>query len=450
MRNAGSRREGADDTIVALASPPGGSERAVVRLSGARAFAVSRRLAPVPRRRGIYLLRIPGGGMFVPCQAWSMPAPRSYTREDVVEFHLPGCPPLVRRMVDRLISAGARPAEPGEFTRRAFVNGRLDLIQAEAVLAVIRASSDEEMRTAGLLLEGTFSRRLHEMEDRLLSLCADLEASIDFVDQDIDLLPTGEALRRVSDLRAESARLLAESRVMEFGWDAPTAFLVGPPNAGKSTLFNALVGGRSLTSDIPGTTRDLLEGRLGALKIVDAPGLFDRRAPTDLDRIAAQRAERAARQADLWIVVVDALAPERVAAAAAWTRSSVPVVTKADLVGWDEARRIASRLPLADPEIVSGTTGEGVDALRRRLAEWGKGGSAGSEARFALPRRQRALLREAVRSLDAAAGALRADRGVELAALDARAAMQALGALSGRQVDEDLLTRLFERFCIGK
>ena len=182
-------REERRSTIVALSSAPGGGERAVLRLSGPRAAAIARRIAPVPARRGVRHGTGRIAGAVFPCSAWFMPAPRSYTREDVVELHLPGSPPLARAALDLLLDSGARAAEPGEFTRRAFRSGRIDLAQAEAVLSVIRAGADADLSAAAALLQGRFSRKLAGIEDRLTSLAADIEASIDFVDQDIDLLP---------------------------------------------------------------------------------------------------------------------------------------------------------------------------------------------------------------------------------------------------------------------
>jgi len=416
----------------------------VIRLSGPRAFPLARRIVPLARGRGVRRGTGRLGEATFPCDAWSMPAPRSYTREDVVEIHLPGAPPLARAAVDRLLDLGARSADPGEFTRRAFQNGRIDLAQAEAVLAAIRAGSDAELSAAAALLQGEFSRRVAGLEDRLTSFAADVEASIDFVDQDIDLLPSVEALRRLRDLGRELSALLADSRAAEVASDAPAAFLVGPRNAGKSTLFNALAGTDAITSDVPGTTRDLLEGRVEGLRLFDAPGLPGEGAAGAVDREAAHRAEKAIRGADLWVVVVDATAPE-VPCAPEPGRPAVAVVTKSDLA---DGTAVAGRLPIPDAVVVSAVTGHGIGELRSRLREWA--GAAGPGARFTLSRRQLALLRQARRSLDRAAESFRAERSPEFAALDARAALDALGGITGRRVDEEILDRIFTRFCVGK
>jgi tRNA modification GTPase len=416
----------------------------VIRLSGPRAFSLARRIVPLPRGRGVRRGTGRLGDSTFPCEAWSMPAPRSYTREDVVEIHLPGAPPLARAAVDRLLDLGARSAEPGEFTRRAFQNGRIDLAQAEAVLAAIRAGSDAELSAAAALLQGEFSRRVAGLEDRLTSFAADVEASIDFVDQDIDLLPAGEAIHRLRDLRREVSDLLTDSRAAEVASDAPAAFLVGPRNSGKSTLFNALAGTDAITSEVPGTTRDLLEGRVEGLRLYDAPGLPGEGAAGPVDREAALRAEEAIRGADLWVVVVDATTPA-VPCAPEPGRPAVAVVTKSDLA---DGSAVAGTLPIPDAVVVSAVTGYGLGELRSRLREWA--GAAGPGARFTLSRRQLALLRQARRSLDRASESFRSARSPEFAALDARAALDAIGGITGRRADEEILDRIFSRFCVGK
>jgi tRNA modification GTPase len=363
-----------------------------------------------------------------------MPAPRSYTREDVVELHLPGSPPLARAVLDALLAAGARAAEPGEFTKRAFRSGRIDLAQAEAVLAVIHAGAESELAAAAALLQGAFSRTVAAIEDRLASLAADVEASIDFVDQDIDLLPSASALERVRRIRREIAGLLADSRSSDIAADAPTAFLVGLPNAGKSTLFNALTGESSLTSGTPGTTRDLLEGRAEGVRLFDAPGLWEGGGPA-LDRAASARAREAMLHADLWIVVIDGQDPRPPALGSG--PPVITVVTKSDL-----GSAAVDGLP------VSAVTGAGLDELRARLGDWS--GAEGPGARFALSRRQLALLRQARRSLDRAAESFKAGRSPEFPALDARSALEAMGGITGRRADEEILDRIFTRFCIGK
>ena len=366
-----------------------------------------------------------------------MPGPRSYTGEPVVELHLPGSPPLARAVLDAILDAGARAAEPGEFTRRAFLHGRIDLAQAEAVLAVIRSGANSELEAAAALLHGTFSRHVTAIEDRLTSFIADIEASIDFVDQDIDLLPAAVAQERARGLHCELSVLLEDSRSAEVASDAPTAFLVGPPNAGKSTLFNALTGSGALTSGVAGTTRDLLEGSVEGVRLFDAPGLWEEGGGGTLDREAARRAGEAMRHADFWVVVVDGTAP-RPPLLPDSSRPRITVITKAD---------VAAASP-GDALSVSAVTGRGLEELRVRLRDWSA--SDGPGARFALSRRQLGLLRQARRSLDRVGESFKAGRSPEFAALDARAALQSIGGITGRHVDEAILDQIFTRFCVGK
>jgi tRNA modification GTPase len=397
----------------------------VVRLSGPRAVAAG------GSRPGAVVFR----------------APRSYTREDVVEIHLPGSPPLVEALLRDLVEAGARPARPGEFTLRAFLNGRLDLAQAEAVERVISAEDEEERRAALGQLEGGFSRRLRGLEESLLDLVADAEAAIDFADQDIEIVTVEEVRRRAGDVLTELRALRAETASARVPDGRPTAVLLGPPNAGKSALFNALTGSDALVTDTAGTTRDVLEAELDAgirVRLFDTAGIQEAEG---VDAEAVRRARGAAGRADVVLFVVDAADWERALPLEPRGRPAILVVNQCDRApGLEVGRRFHTR------EVVctSARTGEGLPALKRVLGDMlGKGEVGGAGARFRVDFRQRALLREAEAALDRAAGTA-AGLGMEFVALDLRAALDALGGLSGRAIEEDLLDRIFSRFCLGK
>jgi tRNA modification GTPase len=364
-----------------------------------------------------------------------MPAPHSYTREDVVELHLPGAEPLVRDAIERCLRAGARAAEPGEFTRRAFLNGRLDLAQAEAVQALIAARSQDEVRAAAGLLRGEFSREVRAVEEAALALCAAVEAALDFVDQDIEIVAPAEARARAEEIRLRLERLLAETAARRVAGAAPTAFLYGAPNAGKSSLFNRLTGADAIVSPVPGTTRDLLVAECAGVRLVDAPGMFEAEG-ADAEAVARARAE--AEHADVWIVVMDATEPM----APDVRRPAIRVVNKCDL------RR---NLPMREALFTSAVTGEGIDALRHKLAEFARGEGAGAAgARFSVSVRQRELLEGARAAFGRAAAALGGGLGMEFVALDLRGGLEALGAVTGRSINDDLLQRIFEKFCVGK
>jgi tRNA modification GTPase len=413
------------DTIVALSTPAGCGLEAIVRLSGPRAIDLAGDL--------------PGAVVFR--------APRTYTREDMVELHLPGAPPLVSRRIRGLIEKGARPARPGEFTLRAFLNGRIDLAQAEAVERLVSAEDEEDRRSALDQVEGAFSRKLRDIEEQVLNLCADAEAAIDFVDQDIELLPVDQAIERARAARLELSRLLEDSAARAVFDGRPTAALSGLPNAGKSALFNALSGADALVSGVPGTTRDVLAAEVDVgfkVRLVDAPGEQD---VAGLDGEAVRRSREALRRADLLLFVVDASDAGPAVPLEPRGRPAVLVLNKCDL-SRNESDRCRFRLPEA--VWTSARTGEGVAELKGILRSMLGGGEPDrSAARFRISLRQGALLREAAAALARAAGAA-PGLGPEFVAADLRAALAALGGVSGRSSDEELLDRIFSRFCLGK
>jgi tRNA modification GTPase len=422
IENRASRGDGPSDsvdTIVALSTPPGAGLRAIVRLSGPRAVEIAGAL--------------PG--------ALTLPGPRTYTREDIVEIHLPAAPPLVDRLLRALLDRGARPARPGEFTLRAFLNGRIDLAQAEAVEQLIAAEGEEERRAALDQLEGAFSRRLREIEESILDLCADSEAAIDFVDQDIEILPVAAAVDRARSLRTSLRNLMSETAARQVADERPVAALVGAPNAGKSALFNALTGSDAIVSDVPGTTRDVLSAELDVgfrVRLLDAPG--DQEA-AGLDGEAVRRSRDAIRRADLAILVVDA-ATAAAPPPAPKGRPAILVLSKSDLV--------RDRVEVRNAVWTSARTGEGLPELKRLLRLMlGQDDAGRSGARFRVTLRQRALLREAEAALERAAETA-PGMGMEFVAADLRVALAALGGVSGRASDEELLDRIFSRFCLGK
>lgn len=426
MPRKSSRASSSSDTIAAVSSPPGAGLRAVVRLSGPDAAALA---AGEP---GAVLFR----------------APRSYTGEDVAELHLPGSPPLVEACLRRLAERGARPARPGEFTLRAFLNGRMDLSRAEAVERLIAAEDDAERRAALEALAGGFSDRLRRIEALVLDLTADVEASIDFVDQDIEILPLSEAADRAAALAKDLADLLRETAAARVADERPVAALYGPANAGKSTLFNALTGGRAIISDREGTTRDVLEGELEVggrrVRLLDAAG---QRGGEGIDAEAERRARAAAEAADLVLFVVDAADWER---ARKWVLRGRPAILVVNKIDRASAEGAAGGLGMSEAVAVSARTGAGLEELRERIARRLAGDEAPvSGARYRVSVRQHGLLREAREALGRAASSGPA-LGVECLALDLRAALEALGGVTGRCVGEDLLDRIFSRFCLGK
>jgi len=411
------------ETIVALSTPPGSGLRAVVRLSGPRAVEIAGAL--------------PGAVI------WK--APRTYTREDLVEIHLPSSPPLVDRLLRSMVDRGARPARPGEFTLRAFLNGRLDLAQAEAVEQLISAEGEDDRRAALDQLEGSLSRRLRRIEGELLDLCADAEAAIDFVDQDIEILPVAEAQRRGRATLEALRDLVSVTEARRTSDQRPTVALHGLPNAGKSALFNALSGSDAIVSDVAGTTRDVLSAEVDVgfpIRLLDTPG---EAAAAGLDGEAVRRSRDAVRRADLVLFVVDGSRADASTSIEPKGPAAILVLSKADLGGDGSARR---SFQFREAVWTSAKTGEGISDLRRKIAGFlGREGRPG--ARFRVSLRQAVLLREAEAALDRAVAAA-PGMGMEFVSADLRAGLSALGGISGRSTDEDLLDRIFSRFCLGK
>ncbi len=440
------------DTIVAIATAAGSAGIGVVRLSGPRATAIARDLGDRtlrPRPAHHVRFRDAGGDAIDDGIALLFAAPASFTGEDVVELQAHGSPPVLRELVARCVALGARMARPGEFSERAFLNGRLDLAQAEAVADLIAAGDARAARAARRALDGVFSQRVDALAADLLRLRVHVEAAIDFADEPLDTLG-GDAVRRgLAGTQAALAGLLAETERGQKLRDGLHAVLVGPPNAGKSSLLNALAGSeRAIVTDIAGTTRDLLRETLRVdgleLTLVDTAGL--REGGDAIEREGMRRAQAELARTDLALVVLDARAPEAGRAAVGPALAGIGQVlwlhNKADLLD-------APPTP-ADGEslVVSARTGLGLDALHARLRALAGAGDA-SEGAFTARARHVAALRSAAGELEAALAACDSE-ALELAAESLRAAHDALGAITGKVGADALLGHIFASFCIGK
>lgn len=425
-------------TIFAPASGGGRAALTVLRLSGPAAGSLLEALAgglPPPRRASLRSLRAPDSGETLDraLVLW-FPAPASYTGEDCAELHLHAGSAVVEGVAAALVALGARPAEPGEFTRRAFLNGRMDLLQAEAVADLTDAESTAQRRQALAQLEGKLGALYRGWTARLLALLAEAEAAIDFPDEGISAPDNAAAIAR---LRAKLATHLADDRRGERIRAGLTVVVAGPPNAGKSSLVNALAGRDvAITAATPGTTRDLLETRivLGGvpLILVDTAGLRDSTDPVEAEGVRRARSRLAA--ADLIIAVTDATAPTPFALDAA-----APVLT------------LANKIDLAPPPpdadlAVSALTGAGLDELRERLARMAERLSRNDGPPPLTRARHRAALTEAEAALAAAASAA----APELCAEELRTALAALGRITGAVGVEAILDQIFSTFCIGK
>ena len=448
------------DTIVAPATPPGESALALVRISGPLAAALAAAWhggsPPPPRFAWHADYRDRHGAVLDDVIFTLFARPQSYTGEDVLEISLHGNPFILRRLLEDLLARGCRLAEPGEFTRRAFLNGRLDLTAAEAVMDVIRARSERALQAAQQQLRGSLGRRIDELVTNLLSCCAAIEAHIDFPEDDLPIEDRTRRRDEIAALRAAISRLQATRRHGELLRQGLRVVLLGAPNAGKSSLLNRLAGyERAIVSVEPGTTRDFLEEPLSlgphCIRIIDTAGL--RTATAAVERAGVERSLEQAREADLVVLVVDAGAPcptlpAEILAALTPGRALI-AVNKCDQPERQFRWSAETALPLVE---VSALTGAGCHALQARLIELADAltGIGADEERLTVNARHAAALAEADSALDHADQLLATQGPLELVGSELRTAVAALGAIVGRIDHEQILDRLFASFCIGK
>lgn len=444
-------------TIAAIATATGAGGIGIVRLSGPASRAIAETLCSrVLRKRHAHHVhfRDAAGETLDDGIALYFAAPASYTGEDVVELQAHGNPALLAELVARCCALGARRARPGEFSERAFLEGRLDLAQAEAVADLIAAGDARAARAARRALDGDFSRRVDALAAGLLAIRVHVEAAIDFVDEPLDTLG-GTALR--ASFEALCAALDELLRATERGRrlrDGMHAVIVGPPNAGKSSLLNVLAGSdRAIVTDIAGTTRDLLHEVLRIdgveLTLVDTAGL--REGGDTIEREGMRRARSELARADLAIVVLDARDPAAgraaVANAIAGVARTLWLHNKADLV---DPGVIAAAVMDPDALAVSARTGAGLEALHARLRELAQGDAGeGGDGTFTARARHVDALLHARAALDDARARLDHE-ALDLAAEALRGAHDALGGITGRVRADDLLGQIFSTFCIGK
>ena len=461
------------ELIAAISTPPVPSAIGVLRLSGSGAAACADRvfrarsgrpLTQTPDRQLVYgSLLDRAGNVIDQVLATVSRAPHSYTGEDTAELQCHGAPVVLSMALEALYAAGARPARPGEFTQRAFLNGKLDLTQAEAVADLLEAETPQAARTAAGQLTGALSRRVEGIYDGLVDLLAHFHAVLDYPDEDIDpfrVQEIGEAMGRAERGLKELLATYDRGKFLTRG--VPCA-IVGLPNAGKSSLLNALLGyQRAIVTDIPGTTRDTVEERcvVGGvlLRLIDTAGLRDTDDP--VEKLGVERSRAALAGAELALVLVDGSEagedPNRLAAerslweeAVARCPRAVLVFTKSDLPHGRERG-----FPFhgeGTPEVwLSARTGAGLEALGEvvaRLFPQGDGGEAGSMLTNA---RQAQAAQAALAALQEAGVGLRAGVTPDAVLTDVESALESLGELTGRTVREDVVSRIFSRFCVGK
>ena len=452
------------DTIVAIATPPGRGGIGVVRLSGpdARAIAESAidRGRPLVARRATLarILTSPAGhearGAAIDqvIVTW-FAAPQSYTGQDVVEISGHGSPVLLQQIVERLMTGGARLAEPGEFTLRAYLNGRLDLAQAEAVADLVSAVTPLQARAAMDQLDGTLTEAIGRIDRALFDLAARLEASLDFPDEGFHFVARDEAGNELSRLATALEALRADGSAGRVLREGRHVVIVGPPNAGKSSLFNALVGAsRAIVTAVPGTTRDMLTERVDIhglpITLVDTAGLRDARDAIEAEGIA--RARQAQAVSALTVVVIDGampLSPEACDTVRTVRAPRLVVASKSDLPpAWSQRD-----LGTSDPaHAVSVVTGAGLAELRAAIAQSLTARDDWRDPPAITNVRHLSLVDAACAAITRAGEALAAGTTEELVLIDIAAARGALEEITGRRSADDLLRHIFATFCVGK
>lgn len=445
------------DTIAAVATPPGRGGIGVIRISGSRVAGIAQQIIgglPEPRRAALRIFRGAAGEMLDGGLVLYFPAPASFTGEDVLELHGHGGPVVLDLLLNRVVELGARLAQPGEFSRRAFLNDKLDLTQAEAIADLIDASSTQAARAALRSLQGEFSAAVHSLTQAVIDTRMYVEAAIDFPEEEVDFLGDAELRKRLDRVLELCTQIETTARQGALLREGMTVVIAGLPNAGKSSLLNRLAGYEAaIVTDIPGTTRDVLRERIHLdgmpLHIADTAGLRD-----DADRVEAEGIRRARVEmlrADRILYVIDATRGLDLESIQRETRAlpeSVPVTwvfNKIDLAG--ALARLQDTQP---PSVhVSAATGEGMDLLREHLKRC-MGYQAADVGAFSARRRHLDALSRAQRHLQDAARQLFEHRAGELMAEELRQAQQCLSEITGEFTSDDLLGRIFASFCIGK
>ena len=457
-----------DDTIVAIATSPGRGGIGVIRIAGPEARSIAQPMLrlkhPIEPGRAIF------GEFIEPCGASLFPRdneridevvvtyfqkPHSYTTDDILEISAHGSPVVLRYIVELCLARGARLAEPGEFTMRAFLNGRIDLTQAEAVRDLIDSQTLFQAKVAAQQLEGSLSKRLKPIKQKLVELIALLEAGIDFAEDDVSIAADATILDHISAVREPLSQLAATFQYGKIVHEGLTLAIVGRPNVGKSSLFNCLVEReRAIVTAQPGTTRDLVSETVAIsgipVRLVDTAGI--RRALDEAESIGIRKSMEALADADLVLVVLDASQPasaeDEELLRQVEGRQAIVVENKCDLETSAQRSALSSKLPQVQ---TSAITGAGISELRSAILKYAGGESgAQQETGFLTNVRHQKLVSDALAALDAARNAVAARVPHEMLLLDLYNSLRALDEITGATTTEDILNLIFGTFCIGK
>jgi tRNA modification GTPase len=458
-----------DDTIVAIATPPGRGGIGVVRLSGAEARGIA---APMLRLTHDFepghahfgeLIDPANGERIDEVVVTFFAKPHSYTTDDVVEISCHGSPVVLRHVVEMAMARGARLAEPGEFTMRAFLNGRIDLTQAEAVRDLIESQTLYQAQVAARQLGGALSKRLQPVKQNLIELIAIMEAGVDFAEDDVAVVPDEQVLSRIAAIRRPLDELLASFAFGKVVHEGLTLAIVGRPNVGKSSLFNRLVErDRAIVTATPGTTRDLVTETVAIggipVHLVDTAGI--RAALDEAESIGVQKSKEALAEADVVLIVLDPMTgsePNRELDVELLCKTEgrvrLVVLNKADLAPRGQTNLTSYYVPslkLRECVATSALTGEGIGELRSKILQLVGADAAQPESGFLTNARQQKLVQDAIAALDKAAAAVPLRTPHEMVLLDLYGALRPLDDITGATTADDILNLIFSSFCIGK
>ncbi|MCU7929752.1 MAG: tRNA uridine-5-carboxymethylaminomethyl(34) synthesis GTPase MnmE [Candidatus Thiodiazotropha sp. (ex Codakia rugifera)] len=444
------------DTIAAVATPPGRGGVSIVRISGPDCVAIAQAFIgspPPPRQACLKSFCDQNGEVIDSGLVLYFPAPHSFTGEDVLELQGHGGPIVMDLLLQQALQLGARLARPGEFSERAFLNDKLDLVQAEAIADLIDADSHAAARLACRTLQGAFSKRIRQLVEKLIELRLFVESAIDFPEEEIDFLNDGNVSERLHTILTETHNIVQSAQTGRLLRDGLTLVIAGRPNAGKSSLLNALAGVETaIVTEIPGTTRDLLREKISVdglpLHIIDTAGLRDSQDPVEEEGI--RRAKRQIEQADrvLW-VFDDQTDPQHLALDKNRLPNGVPVTLVRNKIDLGNRPAVISEDESGVEIALSATTGAGIELLREHLKDCVGYQNLG-EGEFIARRRHLDALERTIQHLNQGSSSLCRDQAGELLAEDLRLAQQTLSEITGEFSADDLLGRIFSSFCIGK
>jgi len=456
-----------NDTIAAISTPIGEGAIAIVRLSGPEAIRIcdkiyrgSKPLVAVDSHTIHYgkIIDPQTGKTAEEVMVTVMRAPKTFTREDVVEINCHGGLVSVNRVLELVLNAGARLAEPGEFTKRAFLNGRIDLSQAEAVMDLIRAKTDRAMGVALDQMEGRLSKLVRNLRQTLLEIIASVEVNIDYPEYDAEEVTHDLLIRQASDVKAAIESLLETARQGKILREGLSTAIIGRPNVGKSSLLNTLVHeSKAIVTDIPGTTRDIIEEYVNVrgvpLRLIDTAGI--RETEDIVERIGVERSRKALKEADLVLLLLNNSEPlteeDKRLFEAIEGMDAIIIVNKTDLpaaLPLDEVKQLANGRPVITTSLINE---EGIEQLEEAIAKlFFQTGIESRDLTYVTNARHIALLNQALQSINDAIDAVQAGLPIDMAQIDIRKTWELLGEIVGDTVSESLIDQLFSQFCLGK